>query len=217
MKNKIKRLLRENSLVHEDYPSSWNIETFKSLNSFAKRIKYCQDNLIRLSSGSSRIVYKIDDEKVLKLAKNSKGIAQNQVEIEYGNDSFLGGIVANTFESDDENYLWVEMELARKLTESLFKKIVGIDFQTYCNLLAIYNNKSSRKQMWAKSVDEKTIEASWENEFIYEIYQLIGSYDFNVYDLQKLNSYGVVKRDGLDTIVVIDYGLNDEVASKHYS
>ena len=52
MKNFIKKLLRENldevnnhfdileNLLDEDYPSSFDFETFKSLKSFNKRIKY---------------------------------------------------------------------------------------------------------------------------------------------------------------------------------
>ena len=54
------------------YPASFNMEEFKNCNSFAARVRYCQARLPRISSGSSRIVYKIDDEKVLKLAKNAK-------------------------------------------------------------------------------------------------------------------------------------------------
>ena len=62
------------------YPVSFNMDEFKMLKTFAARIKYCQARLQRISSGSSRIVYKIDNEKVLKLAKNRKGIAQNEAE-----------------------------------------------------------------------------------------------------------------------------------------
>ena len=44
------------------------MKVFKSLPSFAARVRYCNEKLQRISSGSARIVYKIDDEKVLKLA-----------------------------------------------------------------------------------------------------------------------------------------------------
>ena len=68
----------------EDYPSSWNIEEFKSLRSFAERKRYCDANLQKIASGSGRIVYKVDNQKVLKLAKNKKGVAQNEIESELG-------------------------------------------------------------------------------------------------------------------------------------
>jgi len=112
----IRKIIRENleEILNEDYPSSFDMEEFKKLTSFAARIRYCEEHLQRISSGSSRIVYKIDDEKVLKLAKNKKGLAQNEIEVMYGQSYDLESTVAHVFEHD-ENYLWVEMELARKV------------------------------------------------------------------------------------------------------
>ena len=62
------------------YPVSFNMAEFKTLTTFAERIRYCQTRLQSISSGSARIVYKIGNEKVLKLAKSRKGIAQNEAE-----------------------------------------------------------------------------------------------------------------------------------------
>ena len=59
-------------VLGEEYPSSWNIEEFANLKSFNQRKNYCEQNLRRISSGSGRIVYQVDNEKVLKLAKNKK-------------------------------------------------------------------------------------------------------------------------------------------------
>lgn len=92
-------LLLENDIttpVTEDYPTSFDMDFFKTLPSFNQRIQYCEKYLQRISSGSSRIVYKIDDQKVLKLAKNKKGLAQNETEIDYSSE--LGEIVAKIFE-----------------------------------------------------------------------------------------------------------------------
>ena len=62
----IKKLLKESlvyeileTMLDEEYPTSWNPEEFKTLTSFAARINYCQQHLKRISSGSSRIVYMI--------------------------------------------------------------------------------------------------------------------------------------------------------------
>ena len=110
MELNIRKLIREfiqESELMEDYPSSFDMGTFKSLKSHAGRNRYAQEHLQRLSSGSSRIVYKIDDEKVLKLAKNDKGIAQNEVEIEYGQYPDIDDVVAKIFDYDDETHLSV--------------------------------------------------------------------------------------------------------------
>lgn len=202
--------------LEEEYPINWNIEEFKKLNSFAKRVDYCNKNLQRISSGSSRIVYKIDDTKVLKLAKNRKGLAQNEIEIEYSGYYDIHDVVAQVFESDDNN-LWVEMELARKVTPKLFMEIVGVDFNQYCDAMKYHhdevtgNNRKIFKLMKPKNMDEM-----WENEFVYEMLSFLGNYEPPIGDLCKLSTYGVVNRNGKNMIVMIDYGLTNDVYDSYY-
>jgi hypothetical protein len=216
VKNLIKKLLREN-LVGEDYPSSWNIETFKNLKSFSDRIKYCNEHLSRISSGSSRVVYKIDDEKVLKLAKNKKGIAQNEVEIEYGRDYYLSDIVAKVFDYDEVNSLWVEMELAKKIKASDFKRIVGYNFEDIEKAIQNYGvDTGNAKAVMKYKIDPELWADMWENEFMYSLFNYIGNYSVPVGDLKRINSYGIVNRDGQDTIVLIDYGLTHDVYDSYY-
>lgn len=208
----------ENVLI-EDYPESFDINYFKSLPSFRARIKYCEDNLIRISSGSSRIVYKIDETKVLKLAKNKKGIAQNDIEIEYSKYYDIKDILAEVFEYDD-NGLWVEMELATKLTVGKFKQITGLNFKEYAMVLHNYAVEHAVTTMKGKpkyKVSEEIVEEMWKNEFSYDILSFIGNYDIPPGDLGRLSTYGVVKRNGEDTIVIIDYGLTAEVYISYYS
>jgi hypothetical protein len=202
--------------LEEDYPTSWNIDEFKKLNSFASRIDYCNRNLQRVSSGSSRVVYKVDDTKVLKLAKNKKGLAQNEVEIEFGNYYDLEDIVAKVFESDNNN-LWVEMELARKVTPKLFMEIVGVDFDQYCKTLRYHHNQvtGNNNRMFGYSKPDNYDEM-WENEFVYDMLNFLGNYEPPVGDLCRLSTYGVVNRNGQNHIVMIDYGLTSDVYDSYY-
>jgi mRNA-degrading endonuclease RelE of RelBE toxin-antitoxin system len=221
MKQNIRTLIREfiqESELMEDYPASFDMEVFKSLKSHAGRNKYAQEHLQRLSSGSSRIVYKIDDEKVLKLAKNDKGVAQNEVEIEYGQYNDIKDIVAKIFDYDEQNNLWVEMELARKVKISDFKNIVGYNFEDIKK--AIHNvgvDSGILRRIGKYEMNQELVDDMWENEFTQELFSFIGNYQIPVGDLQRLSSYGVVKRDGQDTIVLIDYGLTHDVYSSYYS
>lgn len=202
--------------IEEEYPTSWNVEEFKKLNSFNKRVQYCESNLTRISSGSSRIVYKIDDTKVLKLAKNKKGLAQNETEIMYSQDYMMDDIVAQIF-NYEENGLWLEMELARKVTPALFQNIVGISFNDYVDGVNYQDANLRPKKQYYKPTKPENIDDMWENDFISRIFDLMGSYDnFIAGDLTKLSTYGVVKRDGQDSIVLIDYGLTDDVFNLHY-
>jgi mRNA-degrading endonuclease RelE of RelBE toxin-antitoxin system len=213
----IREFIQESDLL-EDYPSSFDMETFKSLKSHAGRNRYAQEHLQKLASGSSRIVYKIDDEKVLKLAKNDKGVAQNEVEIEYGQYSDIDDVVAKIFDYDEQNSLWVEMELAIKVKASDFKNIVGYSFEDIQKAIHNYGIDSGNKKNLGKyDMDQELADDMWENEFMYELFSFIGNYAVPVGDLQRLSSYGVVKRDGQDKIVLIDYGLTHEVYSSYYS
>jgi len=211
---RIKNPLDEN--LSEDYPTSFNIEHFKTLKSFNQRIQYCKEHLTRISSGSSRIVYKIDDQKVLKLAYNKKGISQNLAEIDFGTEIYLEGIVANIF-NYEENGLWVEMELATKITPDTFKQITGFEFNDFAAAINNYYHERTNYRNGRKmEVNPEIVAQMWEDDFVYGIFQYVGNYDIPAGDLTRLSTYGAVKRDNQDTIVIIDYGLTDDVYKTHY-
>lgn len=204
------------------YPVSFNMDEFKTLKTFAERIRYCQTRLQRISSGSARIVYKIDNEKVLKLAKNRKGIAQNEAEAgDYYKNSI--GCFAEIYDVDD-NYLWIEMQLARKAKMSDFKRLTGYDFKVMCQW--IYNCKSRysrRGFIYDKSYDSifnsEEFEKGLENYSIFtEIQEYLCNYQLeSVGDLTRLNSWGVVNDEyGQEQLVIIDSGLTDDVWDDYY-
>ena len=202
-------------VLEEDYPSSWDVEEFKKLSSFNARIKYCEEHLQRISSGSARIAYKIDDQKVLKLAKNKKGLAQNDVEITQSGYGDTDGVVAQVFEYDEDN-LWLEMELARKVKKSDFKRITGFNFDDYAAAINNVGVEHSRRG-YKMQIDGDLFQEMWEDEFTSEMFDYIVGYEVPTGDLMRLSTYGVVKRDWGDSIVIIDFGLDKDVHSSHYS
>ena len=233
MKKLIKKLLREGLMftselnedafnvieteLLEDYSNSFSIDEFKKLNSFASRVKYCEEHLKRISSGSSRIVYKIDDEKVLKLAKNKKGLAQNEIEIEYSQYQDINDITARVFDIDANN-LWIEMELARRLKTSDFLKITGFEWKDY--VAAIHNHGEDANAIGKRQyidLDPDIAEAMWEDDFCDAMFDYLGYFKIPVGDLKRTSTYGVVKRDGKDTVVMIDYGLTSDVYKSYYN
>lgn len=201
--------------IDEDYPLNWNAEEFAKLRSFNQRVKYAQQNLKRISSGSSRIVYQIDDTKVLKLAKNKKGIAQNEVEIDFSQDYMWDSIVAEVHDYDP-NFLWLEMELARKLTEKKFQQLTGFSFREYCSSLQYQYALANPKKSWGIPRQPDNFEELSENEFIGNVLDVVGSYDLLMGDMCKLSSYGIVKRNGMDDIVMIDYGITGKIYDSFY-
>jgi hypothetical protein len=66
-------------------PDSWDTGIFKK--SYKKQIDYALERAAKIGTGSSRVVFEIEYEgrpTVLKIAKNAKGLAQNEKEGDYG-------------------------------------------------------------------------------------------------------------------------------------
>lgn len=219
MKIRLTEIQLDKILNEMAYPSSFNFETFKNLSSYSKKIEYCNLHLQRLASGSSRVVYKIDNEKALKLAKNNKGIAQN--ECEYNSWAIQTGIAANVFECDTD-FLWIEMELAKKCKPSDFKRLIGYDFNTVQNFLIYIKNWYSRypssyderyTELFDKIVNEEAPNWDWFKALSTYIAdtQLEG-----IGDLQRISSWGIVNRNGEEEIVLVDFGLNDDIYQTFY-
>lgn len=203
-------VMEEFMKFNEDYPESFNLDEFKKLRSFAARVKYCNERLTRLGSGSSRVVYKIDEQKALKLAKNPKGQAQNSTEASIGVDNYFSDIVARVYDSE-ENDLWIESELAKKLTKSRFKQIVGYDVSW------VYHFIRRRLENYKFDIDPQLKEKIDEDQFMNDITELASSYNLEAGDLGRISSYGEVNRNGTPQVVVVDYGFDEDVRQDYYS
>jgi hypothetical protein len=225
--NNIKKLLRKTLLkegyisLEEDvidemaYPASFNPEEFENIKSFAGKQKYVKERLLgKMGSGSARAVFKIDDEKVLKVALNNKGIAQNSAEAEGYKQNYP--IVAHVFDSDIDD-MWLEMELARKVTPKRFKELTGIDskyelddfLRMGVSQKPIYGELSKEKFQYI--IDD---EDGWGRELI----NFISDYEYPIPgDFNRLSSYGEVLRNGKPMIVLVDFGATEDVLSSYYS
>jgi hypothetical protein len=222
MKDFIKKQLNEamlhnliEQLMDEDYPSTFDMEHFKTLTKFSQRVKYCDQNLKKISSGSSRIVYLVDDKMVLKLAKNQKGLAQCATEIQWGQDSYFGDILARTIMSHPDD-LWVEMELARKVKKSDFSVLEdGINFDEFGKYLKNFELENNGRKPFYNMTDAHK-EILNENQFTQSICEFMMNTDSPAGDLMRLNSYGIVNRNGEDIIVIIDFGLTNDIYDEYY-
>lgn len=206
----------EQELEEAAYPSNFNMEEFKSMGTYAARVKYCQERLRRLGSGSGRIVYLIDNETVLKLARNPKGVAQNEVE---GGDYYLRkiGLFPEVYDIDD-NYLWIEMQRAIRAQPADFKRICGYGFNVVCawvDYLAYDNTPPQYKAIF--NSDEFNERLNDYDSVFYQLQDYIGNCLGNaVGDLKQSSSWGVIMDNGEERLVVVDYGLNKQVFNDYY-
>lgn len=215
MTNIIRETLINEILINEDYPTNWDVARFASLNNFAQRKNYCDNNLLKISSGTGRIVYKIDNEKVLKLAKNQRGLGQCNAEIDLSNQEYFNHLFAKVLEYDEDGK-WVEMQLATKLTTAKFQSIMGYPFGDYCIMLRNneFNNVNIIKNY--KDVYAKTRDIIIQDQFYNDICELMKNYEMSAGDLIKSNSYGIILDDGDEKVVLVDYGLTGLVYDNYY-
>ncbi len=201
------------SNLFEAYPSTWDMETFLSMKNTTQRHNYAAKHLKKIGQGSSRIVYRIDDDKILKIARQAgdwnKGVAQNELEVDI--NRMYPKITTKVFDYD-ENFRWVEHELVVPLkSEKTFKATLGIDWNEFTKWIEdrclLNSGRRKQKRVVSNELDE--------NEFSSEILDLIINYGAEKYylDYIRLGHYGATK-DG--RIVLLDYGINESVFREFY-
>jgi len=208
---KIQELLQETPL-----PDDWDKSKYKSHNSFASRIRYAVERAQKIGTGSSRVAFEIEYEgrpTILKIAKNKKGIAQNDYESQMLNDYYATGlgILIPMIDHDEENEYptWLHLEKAEKMKPNQFKQFFnGLRPEEMLNV-ARYG---SGKIQVPPETAEKYSQHIEDNEYIDGVVDLIGNYDIGENDLSRLANWGVYKNEP----VIIDIGGSSEVMKLHY-
>ena len=193
------------------------LDQFEEIKSFAGRIRFADQHLQRIGSGSGRIVYDIDGNKVFKIAKNTKGVAQNDAESDAGRYEDTHNIVTKIFEFDN-NGSWIIAEKGKKVTENRIKELTGIPSldKLHSFLKIVIRNQKPGRNIFGHHLTDEEKEFFWENELASDLADFAVNYGQEVGDMGRPSTYGEVLRDGQPTIVLTDYGLSDEVYSTHY-
>jgi predicted Ser/Thr protein kinase len=203
-------------------PEDWDRNIFKS--SYRKQLTYALERAKKIGSGSSRVVFEIMYEgrpTVLKIAKNPKGLAQNQKESDYGLYRMYPDITCPLIDYDEEHDepKWVHLEKANKLSKSIFKSIEGFSFDDFGYMLRDDEQRRNGRKgkgfetNWEAQVnDEKEIEKIRESEIFYDVTSLLGNFDILAGDLQRLANWGIFRNHP----VIIDLGFDSSIAKSHY-
>lgn len=215
MNTKLKLMDIYSSLIDEFVvdPSlnpNFNMEDFKALKTFKERVVYCNKSLNRLSSGSSRVVYRLDGNKVLKLAKNNRGINQNSSEGEHMKDTYYEDITTIVYEIDDNNQ-WIVSEMAGKMTPNIFKKLTGISLPKLDWYLQVKwgEGDNTRERHYLAYITPEELKQLRNSDFVKSIVSLMEDYNLLPGDLGRISSWGIVNRNGKAKAVLVDYGHSD--------
>jgi hypothetical protein len=197
-----------------DYPEGWDMDHFKSLPSYKARGQYAKQKLGHLGTGSARVVFEINDTTVLKLARNTKGLAQNNLEADISNYGY--DFVAKVFDAEPKD-LWIEAEKARKMARKDFKNLTGFSFVDFTN--ALHNEASKinfKKLSIPKPVSLEASQEIYDDDMFNDILSFIADYDIAPGDFYRISSWGVVERDGAEVPVLVDYGVNNTTLNDLY-
>lgn len=80
--------------------SSFDFNEFRNIKNTQKRLAYAENKLEDMGEGSSRKVFLLSSKKVLKIATNNLGYAQNEGEVEIYTNPSTKPIVAQVYDHD---------------------------------------------------------------------------------------------------------------------
>ena len=185
---------------------SFNLEKFKQLRYNDEMLQYASNFLEELGVGSSRKAFILSTKKVIKIARNEAGKAQNEAETliheTFKNDS--GPMtVSKVLDWERSKYRWMIVEPTNTagITPQMFEEIVGLNWEDFKLVLR------DEKKISEVKANKETKNFLTKLQGIMNEAELLGG------DILKLSHWGVTANRKL---VLIDYGLTGGVREKHY-
>jgi len=211
-------------------PPDWDASELGAKNSFERRLMYALDRAEKLGTGSSRVAMTIEFEgrdTVLKVAKNKKGLGQNDAEVSILNDGYARqmGILIPLIDYDKEHSSihWIQTEKADPITSKKhLEKLIGVSSMEHLVGLAEFM-EGNRKHPYMipgsfyrtaqrdSGFNDAQIDASM--DLAREIAELKRSYEVVTEDLSRYQNWGIWQGKP----VIIDIGFTRPVYHNYYS
>lgn len=236
LKNLLKSLIVEMSkedIRTSKNPLDWLTAAYEDHNAWKAKDQFEamekaaeEAGLKKIGFGTSRAVFDLGDNKVVKVALNEKGIEQNKLEIYAGKDPSVEAILAGTWDYSND-FAWLVSDKVHPLHDNSAaeaESIIGVSWQEVRKIIGV--KWSSEFEATSKPESSE----SYDDE--HKKHQTAGSgcltgQDFLDYlknflerypgmlkqDIAKLSSWGVTA-DGC--LVLLDYGITREKFLKLY-
>ncbi len=225
------------SFLLEDITDSFSVDFVKTHNwkNASELVNYCDRyGLYKAGEGASRIVYQISDEYVLKIEKDNALVATNQNQQEVATFNSLNNemkqLVPNIIDYDKSSSLplWIIAEQVLPASYADFQKLLGFDFGSYESSEDIrqmkqdledyskYDGKTVNRfsfnlMDFLESYGEDDIDLYLDqiknNEWLKDLYLLLQNNVVNCWELENINNWGLVKRNGEPKLIVLDIGI----------
>lgn len=176
--------------------NNFDFSHFNSL-SIKERVSYCKSVFgEKLGEGGSRIVFRYDSDKVLKIPKNKFGVAQNLGEItEYRRLANPTMLLPKIYDCDSDNWSYIISEYAKVMTvEEFFEKTGCSNRLKFNDVIKNYINNNIVPN----------------NNFVADFCRRLKDSGIEIRnDIMKRSNVGIRNTEMGEEIIVIDCGVNN--------
>lgn len=218
--------LKEQIVDEMPIPADWDPAQMRQQGTtFKSRLAYALERAKKIGTGSSRVATTIEYQgrpTVLKIAKNTKGLAQNNVEASILDDGYASqmGILIPLIDYDTEHRepLWIHTELAQKATEKQLCNIIQCD--SLMQLVQLAGTIAGKYREPAQAFIDRLIangkpqqEVEHMTEYANTLADLVNSFDIELGDLDRAANWGLYQGKP----VIVDVGGTSELIKQYYS
>ena len=191
---------------------------FEDTPKFDKVFDILYSKYYKIGSGSSRRVWALDKNTVIKMAKNQKGIAQNLVELRVFEKT--PECVAKIKWYHPKGYYLI-VERCSSLDRFLEDKDVNINAEDFSNYVDINYNKKYTVENVKKIVKKFVKETKDEAKYKPAVFKMLTKQMKELVTFIWKNKIDDIYDDQLGVnkagkIILLDYGMNKEVWKKYY-
>ena len=198
-----------------------SFKEFKKLTNQNEMLDYARNNFKHLAKGGARIVYEIDNDKVLKIVIKNKNNAilarwkeQNKNELNISQQTELVAKVLEWENSSD--ILWVLTEKVSPCTNDIFEEYSGVPYQKFFDFI------QSKRKPFISTGDKNilTTDAGHREDIFERAMKLSREYHLALFEMAhepKKNGpchWGINKKNDL---VMLDYGITWEYLNKFHN
>lgn len=203
--------------AYEDCIKSDDFE-FEDTPKFDKIFDILYNKYYKIGSGSSRRVWALDKNTVIKMAKNEKGIAQNLVELRVFEKS--PECVAKIKWYHPKGYYLI-VERCTSLDRFLEDKDVNINAEDFSNFIDINCNKKYTAENVEKIVKKFVKKTKDEAKYKPAVFKMLAKQMKELVTFIWKNKIDDIYDDQLGVnkagkIILLDYGMDKEVWEKYY-
>lgn len=214
-----------------DDNNEFSFETLKSMNweNWQELDAYCQRcGLHMLGNGIGRNVYALDDNLVIKVARGKYDQNEGEVFAYRNMSDELKEMIPCIFDYDKKHIrpMWIISEQVLPAKYADFKKLLGIDFGSYTssqdikdmeNDLKTYEKYPNGKgngldlMMFLEDYGENNISLYMNdlkhNQWLNALCKMLNQGFVSYYELENIENWGLVQRNGKPVIVILDTGM----------